>query len=378
MRLQPTPLIIDENHQIIYSNSSRTGALIVEGKGIRIFCPGSLLLYQNKDIADHAEIKCISDEIFNYRGQELNFYDFRCQDIPKDVVRYTQRSCPEGGQEVEIGYPISSDDSQLLRQIKVCFDNGNLSPIYSHYNLTSNIGYRDSKVPRKFFQEDGFYSTSKALDNLYQRDNERTTINQLLYLDDNSDLYIKGYNDERFINRGHLTAKGDFVYAFQQLATFHYVNSAPQWASFNGGNWNELEISVRDLAHSTSSNLEVYTGVYGTTALKNSKDFQKTPLFLHTFKGKNLMPVPQLFWKIIYNRQTEQGIVVVGINNPHEINLNQDVICEDVSDRIRWFNNKMQRQKHNKDLGYIYACSVANFCELTPHCPQLYVQNLLL
>ncbi|ERL89782.1 hypothetical protein D910_07143, partial [Dendroctonus ponderosae] len=189
--------------------------------------------------------------------------------------------------------------------------------MYSHYNLTSNIGYRDGKVPRKFFQEDGFYSTSNSLDNLYQRDNERRTINQLLNLDSNSDA-------------GHLTAKGDFVYAFQQLATFHYVNSAPQWASFNGGNWNELEISVRDLADSTSSNLEVYTGVYGTTTLRNANNFQKTPLFLHTINGNNLMPVPQLFWKIIYNRQ--------------------NVICRDVSDRITWFNNKMKRQKHNTEL----------------------------
>ncbi|ENN82865.1 hypothetical protein YQE_00765, partial [Dendroctonus ponderosae] len=109
LRLRPTPLIINQNHQIIYSNASHTGVLLVKGKEISIFCPGSRLLYQNKDIAKHVEISCIDEDIFNYRGQELNFYDFRCQDIPKDVIRYTQRTCSAGGQEIEIGYPISSN-----------------------------------------------------------------------------------------------------------------------------------------------------------------------------------------------------------------------------------------------------------------------------
>lgn len=52
------------------------------------------------------------------------------------------------------------------------------------------------------------------------------------------DRYISNAN---FINRGHLAAKTDFSLAAGQRATFSFLNVAPQWENFNGGNWNTLE-----------------------------------------------------------------------------------------------------------------------------------------
>ncbi|KAL1505974.1 hypothetical protein ABEB36_005415 [Hypothenemus hampei] len=369
VNIKPTPLVIHSTNQIAYSP-----AFLKRDENITITCPGNQVLYEGTRMGEVITITCGNFNTFMYGDQELQFHSLACEDIPRNTIRYTGEKCLNGNREIEIGYLIPNYG--FLRQILICFDAVYFSPIYSHFNLTSTILTRDSRVPRKFFEESGFYVTYNSLDNLYRRDKERETINQQLELDRWSDKFIK--NDDRFINRGHLTSKGDFVYAFQQLATFHYVNSAPQWASFNGGNWNEVEISVRELASTSSKNLEIYTGVYGTMSLPNQRHWRKVPLFLHNIQGKKLLPIPQLFWKLIYDRTSDKGIVIVGVNNIYELNMTEDVVCLDIGDRISWFNRKLQNQKHNIELGYIYACSVNDFCKKTNYCPNLNVNNLLL
>lgn len=52
--------------------------------------------------------------------------------------------------------------------------------------------------------------------------------------------------NDYFMARGHLAAKVDFIYGSQQRGTFYFLNTAPQWQTFNGGNWEHIESSVRD------------------------------------------------------------------------------------------------------------------------------------
>lgn len=61
-----------------------------------------------------------------------------------------------------------------------------------------------------------------------------------------SDLAEKYVTSTQYLARGHLAAKTDFIYATGQRATFYFINCAPQWQLFNGGNWNMLEqVSVK-------------------------------------------------------------------------------------------------------------------------------------
>lgn len=44
-----------------------------------------------------------------------------------------------------------------------------------------------------------------------------------------------------YLTRGHLAARSDFIYRPMQRASYNFLNVAPQWLTFNGGNWAILE-----------------------------------------------------------------------------------------------------------------------------------------
>lgn len=98
-------------------------------------------------------------------------------------------------------------------------------------------------------------------DNLYTRFVQRQTVSTLLGSSARGDQFIHATNDF-FMARGHLVAFGDHPFGAQQQATMVFVNAAPQWQTFNGGNWNSLEINIRALAGRLNRNLIVYTGTW--------------------------------------------------------------------------------------------------------------------
>ena len=51
-----------------------------------------------------------------------------------------------------------------------------------------------------------------------------------------------------FPAQGHLSPDAGFIYNVEQDATYYFLNVAPQFQSFNNGNWKSLEINTRDLA----------------------------------------------------------------------------------------------------------------------------------
>ena len=48
--------------------------------------------------------------------------------------------------------------------------------------------------------------------------------------------------------QGHLAPDAAFIYNILQDATYYFMNVAPQYQSFNNGNWKSLEYNTRDLA----------------------------------------------------------------------------------------------------------------------------------
>ncbi len=48
-----------------------------------------------------------------------------------------------------------------------------------------------------------------------------------------------------YLSRGHLAPDAGFIYDSFQDATYYFINVAPQFQSFNNGNWRMLEDKIR-------------------------------------------------------------------------------------------------------------------------------------
>lgn len=174
----------------------------------------------------------------------------------------------------------------------------------------------------------------------------------------------------RFLAKGHLAPMGDFNFGALQIGTFHFANAAPQWQSFNGGNWLKLENAVRNWAVQSQSKLTVYTGTYGTFAY-GGKDVYLTV----DRNGKSIVPVPAVFWKVVFDEAKNEAVAFVGLNDMNgnvEENPAKTVCREDLCDRIRWVDFPADPFK-----GLMYCCEVSDFSATVKTMPDLGPVKLL-
>ena len=224
-----------------------------------------------------------------------------------------------------------------------------------HVIKGSAIGGRNVEAGRPSFKEGGFYKKSSA-DKSYKLKTQKATLQTVLGDAKGSRIFSPTTS---FLAKGHLAPDADFVFKEGQDATYYFVNAAPQWQSFNNGNWKAIEIAVRDYASLTGSDLMVYTGTLGHLALTDDKG-EKKKLYLAKERGQfSLIPVPEFYWKIVHNPITDEAVVFVGLNNPYfEGDPSTEAqICPDQCVSARWFFGYQK----NVDKGYIYCCSYLDF-----------------
>lgn len=238
--------------------------------------------------------------------------------------------------------------------------------------MSSTIGGYQRNVARPSFIQGSFFDVgTKKVDQLYTRSTQRITINRLLGLQDNSTKYIQN-NNNYYLARGHLTAKTDFVYGEQQRLTFYFINAAPQWQTFNAANWETLESNVRTYASNRDVNLIVYTGTHGTATLPHEKTGVDTPLYLYVDENANkAIPIPYIYWKIVYEPISQAGAVFIGVNNPY---LNKpEKLCTDRTEEIDWLTWK----PNDRVKGFCYTCTYEDFKNVVNYLPDLEVKSLL-
>jgi len=161
------------------------------------------------------------------------------------------------------------------------------------------------------------------------------------------------FNDRRYLVRGHLAPKTDFIFGSQQAATFHYANAGPQWNKFNSGNWNKLEMAVRQLAIRKLRKLTIYTGTYGTYEMDGTKMY-----LARDASGELTMPVPLVFWKVVYDENNDEAVAFIGLNDPDGDPADNAAMrmCPDLCSKISWATFKQ-----NPEIGLMYCCTVQEF-----------------
>lgn len=330
---------------------------------IELWCSGSFVAPFTGNRTLYAT--CNYNNSFIVDGKDYEFSALNCAGQVYHTARRTDRRCGIAGYEtlIEVGFEVGN---RFLQIMDICHDERLQSTLYSNYILTpGNAGFQRS-FPRPSFLT-GIFFDGKNVDRLYTRITQKETIGGILgesriaeLFDDTRDIYLA---------RGHLAAKADYIYGSQQRATFYFVNVAPQWQRFNGGNWERVESGIREFVAQRNIVAEMFTGTFGVLELKDvNGDYQSIYLSLDSNNNKQL-PVPRLYYKVIFDTNTHRGIAIIGVNNPHvtpeEFASNRYTLCNDVSHLINWIG----WNQSDVELGYTYACDVNEFARVVQHLP---------
>lgn len=251
--------------------------------------------------------------------------------------------------------------------LQVCHDNKIASTKWVHHVLRPNNAYHQRNVERIFFIQGNFYHGLRP-DALYSKYVQHKTFAQILGSNELASQILMN-DTELYLARGHLAAKADYVFAAQQLATFYYINAAPQWQSFNNGNWLKIEIGVKKIIEKHNIDTDVYTGTHGVFTYPDvNGKMQEIYLAYDNRTGwTNRIPVPRFYYKILIAESINAGIVFIGVNNPYITNEKEYILCPDIGDMV----NYIDWNRKNVTAGYSYACTVPEFIKVVKDLPPL-------
>lgn len=349
------PLIVHSNTtDWIYPDLGETVLRFPVGTSLDFLCPGRNVRI-NTTSTGKAILAgtCISGSTFSINGTQVDWSWLSCSNYHWRSIINTGRSCASNGIELEIGFEIS--DGRFLTSLMVCFNPDQQIAYYTFINQTAaiNQGVSTSNSNSPLFLQGSDIYTIGSASSYYNQTVQRATINTLLGLDNSSTKYIKD-SGNNFLSRGHMIARRDGFYEAQQNATYYMQNIAPQWQTFNGFNWNDLETNLRDYTEASGADLQFWCGVHGVTTLPHETTGEEVELYLFVNDTMKALPVPEVYWKVVYNPLTEEGVAVIGHNNPY--NSEYTPICDDISSNLSWFTCQS-----SKERGFCYACSIADF-----------------
>ncbi|XP_065226766.1 uncharacterized protein LOC135850008 isoform X1 [Planococcus citri] len=357
-----TPLILSTKTpiEIIYPDNDNV-IVLSHNKRLRLSCGDKFFnsSINGKKVHD-VIITCVRDTTVSIGKEEFSISDLECVDFPKSVIKSNKLgTCLENKTLIDVGFEI---DGQFLKIYSACFDRRSQNALYSWYDASKLHNGRQYNVPRPVFTDKEFYTFN--VDAAYYLHNQRSWMGSIMRSFKWAARFI--LNDHmHYLCRGHLSPKADFVYGVEQSATFHFVNAAPQWHIFNVGNWGRLENAVRDMLVNREDRRDRYRVVTGTHGIATLPDVNNNEqeLYLYEDENKNpLLKVPKLFWKLVYDMNQDQGVVIIGVNNPYLKKIPSDyIICKNICNKIRWL------PEFNKDnsKGYIYCCEMDEFLKVT-------------
>ncbi|XP_037956069.1 uncharacterized protein LOC119685759 [Teleopsis dalmanni] len=320
---------------------------------------------------------CLQDKTFILHGEKFEFQQFVCTRPVRYTVERTSKVCTENGAHIyRVGFNITKQ--RFIETMKICHNDNLLSTHYTQHMLLPGSLHYQKYVKRLNFSKAGYFNDYNV-QFLYSRKNQNEKAVTLL--EGNHAQYFD--NSSFFLSRGHLAAKADFIYASQQRSTFTFLNVAPQWQSFNAGQWETMEDAVRKFIGKSQLEVDCYTGTHGVMELTANGGNKRLFYLAYDANNNGILPVPKLYYRVIVDRKNrKRGIALVGVNNPHVTNSelqNVDgyILCDDVREQVPWLrwirNDKLTK-------GYMYACRVNEFASVVEHLPKqlLSVKELLI
>ncbi|XP_012230703.1 uncharacterized protein [Linepithema humile] len=365
---EPQPLLLNQNMTIWYPEDHGGRIRIPVNGSIYLACPGDNNYLTNENWGDKVEAVCVRDDVFDVNEiTGIRFSSLVCKSHTwHRAKRMDSLPCLERHSPIEIGFSVSGS---FIPTIELCRDDETKVTYYTKFKMTKMIKYYQINYPRPSKFLAGSFYPDIDIDQLYKFKTQLNTLAEILNSTELAKQRLK--KSEQFLSRGHLAAKADFVYGAQQRSTFWYLNTAPQWKSFNEGNWYYLEVIVRIFATTKNLDLDVYTGVHGQMTMLDIHNEQQ-PVYLGV---DGAISVPKFYWKVIYDPLSRRGIAFIGLNDPFIDSVTSDVyLCTDVSERVAWL---WIIEKNDIKAGILYACDVTDLRRAVPTVPELDVINIL-
>nr|AKB95592.1 DNA/RNA non-specific endonuclease [Laodelphax striatellus] len=369
---EPQSLILNSNMTKIVYPETEDSVLLYPCEDIVLACPGSKFKLTEDEVL-HAKCERGTQISADHGGSPFDFQTASCEKLPRTTAMATGRCGNDGEMKnIEIGFVVKEN---FISLIDICFDENLLTANFSLYQASYRIAGRQHGFPRMNFIAGKFYGDVEIW-KLYSRQKQRETLARILGSEDLASTYIKD-DKSYYLARGHLTAKADFVYGAEQMATFYYINVAPQWQIINAGNWAALEDNVRTYIIKNKLEVLIYTIPHGVAVLPDV-DGTYQPLYLYFDENNNgLIPVPKLYIKAVVDPVSKTGIAFLTVNNPYvtmeEIQEQNYVICEDICDELDW----LTWDPTNIKKGYSYCCNIKDLAKSLDFMPEIDVDDIL-
>lgn len=306
---EPQPLILKPGTAELVHPKDRRGIIELEpAERIEVFCTSG---FANRRTSTNIILTCSTGTTFSDdAGQRNDFKFYTCVSTPTHEAIRTGRTCFENAAVLSVGFRVGS---RFVNIFEICFDERRERTHYVAHFFSPASATPQSNYPRPNWFYSGYFG-GKNPDNLYTRNTQRATIATILGSQALADQYIHPTNDY-FLARGHLAAKTDFTLGLHHNPTFWMMNVHPQWQVFNGGNWQVVEDSIRKFVADRNIVTDVYTGTFGTTTLKGVNNVEREIYLAFDNNNNGLIPVPKLYYKILIDRATRNGIVIIGVRN---------------------------------------------------------------
>ncbi|CAH2212672.1 uncharacterized protein LOC120635115 isoform X2 [Pararge aegeria] len=366
----PSPVYI-HNGGFLAPNSSTGAILLRRSETLEIACPGNkkfIVLGNDTTQYDVFTVKCVKDSTFRATKTEWvgNLKDIRCSAPPWFTTEETGAGCSRGHKMYRIGYKIGSKFHELY---EACFDKHLLRTLYVKQQLKPESKFIELGRRPSFIEGDVFGQV--RMSKLYKIENQKSRLREILG-NGTEDKYI---TKAQHLNRGHLAARADFPLRAQQKATFHYINTAPQWMRGNAGDWAALEEALRRRVHAYGMPVTVYTGTAGVSTLPDAGDTYRQ-IYLHADENNNrIVPVPMYFYKIVYDPTKQTAATFISINSSYYNNtmIEKLQFCSDICEqnpKYAWLKWRPRDGTHS------FCCQYDDFVKTVKDLPKLYVKGL--
>ncbi|XP_067633187.1 uncharacterized protein [Eurosta solidaginis] len=318
---------------------------LAEGQELTLHCGGSKNTVET--LKKQTVTLTCKNGAFTYDGNNYKLADLKCSKIPTSDLQVTETTCAdEQGVIFEAGFKV---EDNFYIAFKICYDTANERTLYSESIVNGAAqSFKINESTRRTFRADGMKFSTTATNKYYKTTGQITRFESLF---GKNQPYV---SSTMFMARGHLAPDADFVFAYEQLATYYYANCAPEWQVVNAGNWVRVESETRKLAQSIGSDLLTYTSTLGVLELEHPTTGVSTPIYL----GKDdVIPAPEWYYKVVMHPSLPVDLVFISLNNPFA-NVGPEVeFCTNVCAKYNVNSNYYT----DATKGYTFCCELKDF-----------------